>query len=115
MKSLAVYSTVFHLTYGAFKEPIDIGYGFGVQTIYWPGMPAFDLSDVEHTTKPYMLAKRFDDAEHGGTHLDAPYHFNPRGWSVAEIPLDRLLVPGMTLLQTVKLTKRDPDPSLKEM
>lgn len=29
--------------------------------------------------------------EHGGTHLDAPYHFNPHGWTVDKIPASSLI------------------------
>lgn len=36
----------------------------------------------------------FCAAEHGGTHLDAPYHFYEHGWKVGEIPLDRFVVKG---------------------
>lgn len=91
-----------HYTYGEFSGPVDLGYGFDVDTIYWPGMPMFNLSEVVHETEPYMLAKKFDAAEHGGTHLDAPFHFNPYGWKVADIPLDRLLVSGLLICVTIQ-------------
>lgn len=29
--------------------------------------------------------------EHGGTHLDAPYHFNEFGWTINEIPIERFI------------------------
>lgn len=32
--------------------------------------------------------------EHVGTHLDAPIHFAQNGWSVDEIPPERLISPG---------------------
>lgn len=36
----------------------------------------------------------FCTGEHGGTHLDAPFHFHKFGWKVAEIPIYRLLAHG---------------------
>ena len=36
--------------------------------------------------------------EHGGTHLDAPYHFYKEGWTVDQIPPDRLInVPAIVI------------------
>ena len=44
--------------------------------------------------------------EHGGTHMDAPYHMNKTGWSVEEIPLDRLLnLPLMVVDLTEKVNE----------
>lgn len=38
----------------------------------------------------------FAVAEHCGTHIDAPYHFNPDGVTVEKIPLEKLLTIGKT-------------------
>lgn len=36
--------------------------------------------------------------EHGGTHLDAPIHFNVNGWTVDQIPLEHLVdVPAVVI------------------
>ena len=40
-------------------------------------------------------AHRFRGAEHGGTHIDAPIHFHAGRWHVDEIPLERLMGPGV--------------------
>ena len=37
------------------------------------------------------------EAEHSGTHTDAPAHFFQGGWRTAEIPLNRLAGPGIKL------------------
>lgn len=39
----------------------------------------------------------FCAGEHGGTHFDAPYHFYREGWTVGQIPLSNLIVPGRCL------------------
>lgn len=42
------------------------------------------------------------EAVHGGTHLDAPRHFNPDGWSVSEIPLNRMLYVPVAVVDIVE-------------
>jgi kynurenine formamidase len=41
-------------------------------------------------------------AEHCGTHLDCPYHFDEHGLTVDQMPLERLIVPGHLLNFTDK-------------
>ncbi|KAI8437451.1 hypothetical protein MSG28_011774 [Choristoneura fumiferana] len=38
-------------------------------------------------------ANEFEAGEHGGTHMDAPYHFYKPGKFVGELPLESLIVP----------------------
>lgn len=45
----------------------------------------------------FLAFNEFCMAEHLGTHLDAPYHFNQTGWKVHEIPLARLIAPGVLI------------------
>ncbi|XP_063924573.1 isatin hydrolase-like [Zophobas morio] len=35
--------------------------------------------------------------EHGGTHFDAPYHFNKEGWKVPDVPITRLVAKSATI------------------
>lgn len=39
-------------------------------------------------------ANEFCCGEHGGTHLDAPYHFYKYGWKAGNIPLEKLIAKG---------------------
>ena len=45
----------------------------------------------------FYAMKEFATAEHGGTHLDAPYHFFEGADLVGEIPLGRLIAPGVVV------------------
>jgi kynurenine formamidase len=36
-------------------------------------------------------------ADHGGTHIDAPRHFGPRGIPIDKYPLEKCIVPGVCL------------------
>lgn len=40
----------------------------------------------------------FAAGEHGGTHMDAPYHFKADGKHIGDIPLEKLIVPRKFLI-----------------
>lgn len=40
--------------------------------------------------------------EHGGTHLDSPFHFNADGWTVDKIPADNLIDVPAALIDVSK-------------
>ena len=41
-------------------------------------------------------------SEHTGTHLDCPFHFDPKGTTVDQYPLEKLILPGHLLDFTAK-------------
>ena len=46
----------------------------------------------------YGLASMFISMpDHGGTHIDAPRHFGPRGIPINEYPLEKCIVPGICI------------------
>lgn len=80
---------------------VDLTHAFGADTVYWPtDTEGFQIEEVfvGETDKGYWYeAKRFCAAEHGGTHLDAPSHFWKGGAAADEIPLERLVAPGVVV------------------
>jgi kynurenine formamidase len=77
---------------------IDLTHPFDKNTIYWPTEPGFkfDVAARGVTEKGYFYAaNRFATAEHGGTHIDAPIHFFANRETVDQIPLWRLVGPGV--------------------
>lgn len=73
---------------------VDLSHAFNAETIYWPTEPGFklDRGDAGITEQGYFYAaNRFSAPEHGGTHIDAPYHFAERGEKIDQIPLKRLV------------------------
>lgn len=73
---------------------IDLTHPFDRETIYWPTEAGFELQKgaAGKTAKGYFYAaNRFAAAEHGGTHIDAPFHFNKGGQTVDELPLRQLM------------------------
>lgn len=79
---------------------VDLTHPFSEQTIYWPTAKPFVKSTVfEGTTDAgyYYSAYSFSAAEHGGTHIDAPIHFQENGLTVDEIPIEQLTGPGIVI------------------
>jgi kynurenine formamidase len=78
---------------------VDLTHPFSKDSVYWPTADGFHLQVefegmAEHG---YYSAYSFRAAEHGGTHIDAPVHFAQGKDSVDEIPLERLIAPGIVL------------------
>ncbi len=77
---------------------VDLTHTLDAETIYWPTEPGFKLEKVaEGMTEGgyFYAANRFSSAEHGGTHIDAPYHFHSAGRTIDTIPLEKLIGPGV--------------------
>jgi kynurenine formamidase len=82
------------------EQLVDLTHSFGADTIYWPTEEGFFLEGEPGAVTEagyYYEAHRFRAAEHGGTHVDAPIHFSAQGQRVDEIPLDRLVGPGVVV------------------
>ena len=57
------------------SKVVDLSYGFGPETIYWPTAEPFKLQRVAYGRTPggfFYYANNISGAEHGGTHIDAP-------------------------------------------
>jgi kynurenine formamidase len=94
---------------------IDLTHKIDADTIFWPTeRKAFELVE-EHkglTERGFFYAaNRFCSPEHGGTHIDAPYHFAKEGKTVAQIPVERLVGRAVVIDVAVKAAK-DPDYTL---
>jgi kynurenine formamidase len=69
-------------------------------TIFWPGGEKFKLCMeccVSEEHGYHYAAGVFSCAEHGGTHVDAPFHFAKDGITVDLIPLQDLIAPCAVL------------------
>ncbi|MCZ6541291.1 MAG: cyclase family protein [Nitrospinae bacterium] len=90
---------------------IDLTHTFDEHTIYWPTNKSFTLAPVHKgpTSQGFWYeANNYEAAEHGGTHLDAPVHFAQGQWTVDQIPLSRLIAPGVLVDVSAK-AKDHPD------
>ncbi|XP_075236398.1 isatin hydrolase-like [Lycorma delicatula] len=94
---------------------IDIGYSFDENNIQWVGKSPFTITKTYNGTNNFLPFYTFNDIkmfDYSGTHLDAPYQFDKKGWKVADIPLNNLLVPGC-LLDMRNETTNNPEFLLK--
>ncbi len=83
------------------KTIVDLSHAYAADTIYWPtDTQGFVLESLAAGTTEagyYYASNRFSTAEHGGTHIDAPIHFAEGRPTVDEIPLERLVGPGVVI------------------
>lgn len=79
---------------------VDMTHTLDEENVYWPTAEQFELDTVmaDSTEAGYWYAaNNFSAAEHGGTHLDAPWHFARDGWQAHEIPLEALRGPAAVI------------------
>ena len=79
---------------------VDLTRSFDESTLYWPTNEPFRLTKVAWGTTAggwWHASNDFSASEHGGTHTDAPIHFGEGGWTVDQIPLDRLVGPAAVI------------------
>jgi kynurenine formamidase len=80
---------------------VDLTHPFDETTLYWPNAPhGFRLERLSHGRTPagfFYAANLLCAPEHGGTHLDAPIHFEDGGHTADQVPLDRLVAPAVVL------------------
>jgi len=100
----------------ATAKVIDLTHAIDANTIFWPTeTKTFELIE-EHKGMTergfFYAANRFCLPEHGGTHIDAPYHFAKAGGTVAEIPIGHLVGPAVVIDVAAKAAA-DPDYTLQ--
>ncbi|KAF0297896.1 Kynurenine formamidase [Amphibalanus amphitrite] len=91
-------------------EWIDLSYTFDSTALYWPGELAFNLTPTSKGQQEFYWyeANTFSASEHGGTHMDAPAHFWKGGWTLDQIPVERL-VANAALIDIEDRSQKDPD------
>jgi kynurenine formamidase len=98
---------------------VDLTHAFDESTIYWPTEEGFVLERGTAGVTPggyYYEAHAFRSAEHGGTHIDAPIHFHADGWTVEQIPVDRLVGPAVLVDLSVPCARdRDHEISVADL
>ncbi|MFQ5878510.1 MAG: cyclase family protein [Acidobacteriota bacterium] len=90
---------------------VDLSHPFDEETVFWPTARPFTLAiDAEGMTEGgyWYASNSLSMSEHGGTHLDAPYHFARDGWTADRIPLGALLARAV-VIDVRKACAHDPD------
>jgi kynurenine formamidase len=70
--------------------------------------PAYQANSVATIEKSLFFARDLSFPEHFGTHLDAPAHFARGGWTVDQIPAERLLAP-LAVIDVRNRVRTNPD------
>lgn len=85
---------------------VDLSHAYGPSTVYWPTSPSkFKLETLaEGKTEGgyFYSAYSVCTPEHGGTHLDAPFHFSESGRTTEQIPLEQLVGPAIVIDATAR-------------
>jgi kynurenine formamidase len=80
---------------------VDLSHAYGSDTVYWPTSPSrFKLDALAAGQTPggyFYSANMLCTPEHGGTHLDAPYHFFEKGLTTDKVPLQQLIAPAVVI------------------
>jgi kynurenine formamidase len=91
---------------------VDLTHPFDATTPYWPtATTGFELKTVHKGRTPdgyFYSAFSLCAPEHGGTHLDAPFHFAEGGVATDAVPLRQLVGPAVVVDVSVQAS-RDAD------
>lgn len=96
------------------SKVVDLTYSFDGDTIYWPTekplhheFEKFGMTDAGY----FYSSGKIAAPEHGGTHLDAPIHFNKKGIYADQVPLASCIGPAAVIDFSLRAAK-DPDTML---
>jgi kynurenine formamidase len=96
----------------ATSKVVDLSHTFDEKTLYWPTSPSsFELKKLSYGDTPggwFYAANSLCTPEHGGTHLDAPIHFDRSGKTIDQIPPRQLIAPAVVIDVSAKAAA-DPD------
>jgi kynurenine formamidase len=79
---------------------IDLTYPFSADTLHWPTAQPFHFEKVSEGRTPggfWYSSYNYGGSEHVGTHMDAPFHFAEGKWTTEQVPLSRLIGPGVVI------------------
>lgn len=83
-------------SFGPLSRRVDLGHELNSDTVFWPGGEGLNLcrhreGESGGTHNSFYASGSFSCAEHGGTHVDAPYHFYEHGATVERLELEQLI------------------------
>jgi kynurenine formamidase len=80
---------------------VDLTHAYNTRTVSWPTSPTtFALERLAYGRREagyFYAANAFCTPEHGGTHLDAPIHFDERGRTTEQVPLEQLVATAVVI------------------
>ncbi|HEY6418087.1 MAG TPA: cyclase family protein [Candidatus Binataceae bacterium] len=97
------------------KKIVDLTYPFDAATIYWPTEKSFSHEFETYGMTPghyFYSSAKYAAPEHGGTHMDAPLHFNEHGRTADQVPLANCIGPAAVIDFSARAAA-DPDATLR--
>jgi kynurenine formamidase len=93
-----------------FRTVIDLTHNLNDRSPNWEGTveSPYESRELGNLERDGYYSRIFTTQEHYGTHLDAPAHFATEGWTVDQIPAERLVRP-LVVIDVRKEAKHDPD------
>jgi kynurenine formamidase len=80
---------------------MDLTHAFGPNTLFWPtATTGFTHEQLSYGPTPggwFYSSYAYAAPEHGGTHLDAPIHFNREGITSDRIPVEQFIGPAVVI------------------
>lgn len=80
---------------------VDLSHAYNADTLYWPTSPSrFEKQQLAYGQTDggwFYSANSICTPEHGGTHLDAPIHFDAEGMPTERIPMGNLIAPAVVI------------------
>ena len=111
---LAVHSRQPRHADGQASKIVDLSYPLNNNTLHWPTNSGFNYSvetskivTTASNQSYYIKSDSFCTAIHTGTHLDAPRHFSAAGWTVENIPLERLIDVPLTVIDLSEMVNKN--------
>jgi len=80
-----------------FSRIVDLSQSIGSDTQMFPAYPAPTFTQWTTRDVHGFFADSLFLVRHTGTHVDAPFHFEPKGRKLHEMPLDRFVARGHVL------------------
>jgi kynurenine formamidase len=97
------------------RKIVDLTYPFSAESHHWPTAKPFHFEKVAEGRTPggfWYSSYNYGGSEHVGTHLDAPFHFAEGKWTTEQIPLSRLIGPGV-VIDMRRQAEKNPDYTLQ--
>ncbi|XP_072030356.1 isatin hydrolase-like [Amphiura filiformis] len=79
---------------------VDLTHAHGPDAVAWPANPKYNFTILLRGRRPggfWYEANSFQTADHSGTHIDAPSHFVEGAYRVHQIPIEKLIGPGVII------------------
>lgn len=84
------------------QQLINLSHPINEAMPHWPGDPATIITPCRSIGQDGYYLQKLTMGEHSGTHIGAPRHFLENGASVDAVPLQHLIVAGITLNVTLQ-------------